>query len=225
MGNRSFLTLPRVAWWAAIALIGNVLLVTLLNYRDYLPPNFQADFLLGREPYFWLGYHWAFYTHIFAGPLSLALGPLLVSERFRRWAPAVHRRLGKLQLLNVIGLVVPSGLVMACWSAGGWPAGVALGALGLSTLVCAWWGWRAAVGRRFAQHRRWMWRLFVLLGSAVALRALGGLTEVLQIESAAVSVANIWISWLLPLGICEIVLRRVPRSQIAGLSSKSAPVH
>jgi hypothetical protein len=208
MGNRSFLTLPRVAGWAAIALIGNVLLVTLLNYRDYLPPNFQADFLLGRERYFWQGYHWAFFAHIFAGPLSLALGPLLVSGRFRAWAPAWHRRLGKLQLLNVIVLVVPSGLVMALWAAGGWPAGVGLGALGLSTLGCAWWGWRAAVGRRFAQHRRWMWRLFALLGSAVVLRALGGLTEVLQLESALFPVVNAWIGWLLPLGICEIVLRR-----------------
>jgi hypothetical protein len=85
--------------------------------------------------------------------------------------------------------------------------GVALGSLGMVTGICAWCGWRDAVRKRFASHRRWMWRLFVLLCSAVIIRILGGLTEVLQIESATVAVANAWISWVLPLFFCEAVLR------------------
>ncbi len=207
MKSRFPITLAQFAWTVAALLIFNVLWVTVLNYPDYLQPNFRADFLLGREVYFWQGYHVWFYIHIFSSPLSLGLGLLLISDRLRRWAPLWHRRLGKVQIANVLLLVVPSGIGMSFWAASGWPAGVALGALGVVSAVCAWCGWRAAVRRNFANHRRWMWRLFVLLGSAVTIRALGGLTEVLQIEATSVAVANAWICWIVPLAICEVVLR------------------
>ena len=48
---------------------------------------FAAVFLLGRESYFWNGYHVAFYIHILSGPLTLVLGALLVIERWRRISP------------------------------------------------------------------------------------------------------------------------------------------
>jgi hypothetical protein len=47
-----------------------------LNYRDYFPPNFDSDFLRGREKYFSGSYQWAFYTHTAAGPVALVLGTI-----------------------------------------------------------------------------------------------------------------------------------------------------
>jgi len=58
-----------------------------LNYREYIPPNFEAEFLRGREAYFSGTYQWAFYTHIAAGPFTLVLGMILLSERFRQRFP------------------------------------------------------------------------------------------------------------------------------------------
>ena len=69
---------------AAALLVGKVTLSILAGYRDYLPPNFDADFLLGREAYFWGPYSWAFFAHLVSGPLSLVLGTMLISQRIRQ---------------------------------------------------------------------------------------------------------------------------------------------
>src|SRR5215210_7058377 len=93
---------------AVSVLILKVTVGVVLQYGDYFPPNFQADFLRGREPYFWGGYQWAFYAHVIAGPASLLLGTILVSNWLRSRALAWHRRLGRIQVAIVLLLLVPS---------------------------------------------------------------------------------------------------------------------
>jgi hypothetical protein len=53
MQNRSRRLAQVALTVAAALLIVKVTLSVILGYRDYLPPNFDADFLLGRESYFW----------------------------------------------------------------------------------------------------------------------------------------------------------------------------
>src|SRR5262249_37651005 len=94
----------------ASVLILKVTLSVVLGYRDYFPANFRTDFLQGREDYFYGPYWWAFYTHIVSGPITLILGLLLVSEAFRTAFPTGHRRLGEVQTLLVLFVLVPSGV-------------------------------------------------------------------------------------------------------------------
>lgn len=75
-----------------------VTLTVVMNYRDYLPPNFESDFLPGRDSYFFGAYQWAFYTHIAAGPLTLILGLFLLSDRMRKQFPRWHRYAGRMQV-------------------------------------------------------------------------------------------------------------------------------
>lgn len=185
----------------AILLVLKTVGVTLLSYRDYFPPNFRADFLLGRRPHFFGAYEWAFYAHIITGPLVLVTGLLLLSEPFRRRRPAWHRRLGRVHVLTVVLLVAPSGLVMARYAMTGAAAGASFALLSIATAACAAAGWRAAVQRRFAAHRRWMVRCYALLCSAVLLRVLGGLFETLGLAGAYPAAS--WASWLLPLAAVE----------------------
>ena len=105
--------LSRLLKALAAILIVKVTLSVLVEYRDYFPPNFESDFLRGRETYFWGHYHLAFFTHIVSGPAALILGAILISERFRRSFPFWHRRLGRIQVALVSLLVTPSGLWMA----------------------------------------------------------------------------------------------------------------
>ncbi len=189
-------------------LIIKVIVGVVVNYRDYLPPNLESEFLQGREPYFFGSYRWAFYVHIASGPVSLILGMLLISERFRIWSPRRHRILGRLQTINVLLLVVPSGQWMAIWSDAG-PAGISgFSALAVATGVCCVQGWRMAVRRRFAAHRRWMWRCSLLLCSAVTLRMIGGIVEIAGLNPAWTYPVAAWISWLVPLGVLEWSLMR-----------------
>jgi hypothetical protein len=197
--------LARALSVVTLVLIVRVALGVLFEYHHYFPPNFQSDFLRGREPYFWGGYQWAFFVHLISGPTSLLLGTLLVSERLRKRAPAWHRRLGRIQGVCVLLLVAPSGLYMARYAATGAVAAVGLGALAVATAVCVALGWRAAVQRRFADHRRWMLRTFVLLCSAVVIRMIGGLASVLEFDAPWLYPASTWLSWLAPLLVLESV--------------------
>jgi uncharacterized membrane protein len=173
------------------------------NYAGYFPPDFRVDFLRGREPYFFGAYRWAFYAHVLSGPLALVMGLALVSETLRRRSPAIHRLLGRIQVLVVALVVAPSGLAMAFRAAAGPVAGVSLGVLAILTAATALIGARMAMRRRFAEHRRWMWRCFLLLGSAVVLRLVVGLATVVGIASAWVDPLATWLSWLLPLAFFE----------------------
>ena len=140
-----------------------------------------------------------------AGPASLLLGTLLVSERLRKGAPAWHQRLGRIQGICVLVLVAPSGLYMARYAATGGVAAAGLGSLAIVTAACVALGWRAAVQRRLADHRRWMLRTFILLCSAVVIRIIGGLASVLGFEAEWVYPVSTWISWLVPLLVLESV--------------------
>ena len=219
MRNATLAALNRVLVGAAVLLVLKVTLSVVVGYRAYLPPNFNSDFLLGRESYFFGPYSWAFYAHLVSGPASLVFGTILVSDRFRQAAPRWHRRLGKLQIGNVLLLVVPSGLWMAWYAATGAVAAAGLGFLAIVTAICATAGWRAAVARRFDDHRRWMWRTYILLCSAVVIRMIGGLATVLQVDAEWVYPLSCWVSWLGPLVIFESMrLLEVPPAPIPARS-------
>lgn len=185
-------------------LICKVTVAVMLGYSNYFPPNFHSDFLQGREHYFFGPYQWAFYPHIVSGPAAIFLGMLLISERFRLRFPRWHRRLGRVHVLNVLFIVSPSGLWMAYDTQTGTIAGISFAILAVATATCSALGWRAAVRRQFAIHRRWMTRSFVLLCSAVVLRIFGGLGTVLEVRSTWFDPLASWASWLLPLILLEL---------------------
>jgi hypothetical protein len=195
--------LERLLTAAAALLVLKVTASVVLGYRSYLPPDFDSDFLLGREAYFFGAYQWAFYAHLVSGPLTLLAGTLLVSDRVRRRVPRLHRLLGRFQVASILLVLTPSGLWMAWYAVTGAVAGAGLAVLAIVTAACAAQGWRLAVARRFDDHRRWMWRTYVLLCSAVVIRLIGGLSAVLAIEVLWLYPLSCWISWLVPLAAYE----------------------
>lgn len=216
------LTLSRVVGFMVALIIVKVTLSVVLGYRDYIPPNFQSDFLVGRQSYFFGAYRWAFYAHIAAGPVTLLAGLALVSERFRR-RPAVHRSLGKLQIALVTLVVAPSGAWMAWYAQSGGVAGLGFFMLAIATAGCAVMGWRSAARRQFAEHWRWMWRCFLLLCSAVVVRLIGGLATVTGVDADWIYPLSAWASWLAPLAafeIAEAVARRSPKLLAARASHR-----
>src|SRR4026208_2296156 len=113
MQNSPPTKVPRVLTVLAVILILKFTASVMLGYHDYFPPNFTSDFLRGRHSYFFGAYQWAFYPHIVSGPVTLLLGVILPSQKFRTRFPKWHRSLGKIQVLLVLFLLAPSGLWMA----------------------------------------------------------------------------------------------------------------
>ncbi|GAC1475267.1 MAG: DUF2306 domain-containing protein [Isosphaeraceae bacterium] len=204
MRPERFTFAERIPALLAGALIVKVTASVISNYHDYFPPDFTSDFLHGRQGHFRGAYQWAFYTHILSGPVSLVLGLILVVDEFRVRFPAWHRRLGRLQVACVLLLVTPSGLAMAYHAAAGPIAALGLAALAIATATCASLGARAAVARRFTDHRRWMWRCYLLLCSAVVLRLIGGLATVTGMAAPWVDPLATWLCWLGPLAVFEL---------------------
>jgi hypothetical protein len=190
--------------FVALLLIGKVTFSIVFGYRDYFPPNFKADFLVGREQYFFGPYEWAFYTHIISGPITLALGLVLISERFRRRFPKWHRSLGKTQIALVALVLSPSGFWMAMYARMGEIAAAGFAVLSVATAACALLGWRSAVRRRFTEHREWMWRCLLLLCSAVVVRIIGGFATVFAPNAMWIYPCAAWTSWLVPLVVYEL---------------------
>ncbi len=220
--SRRTLNIRRALAIVAGFLIFKVTAVVVWGYRNYLPPNFNSDFLRGRETYFFGGYQWAFYAHIASGPFALIAGTLLVSDSFRQRSPRWHRFVGRFQVANVLLVVAPSGLWMAGYAAAGPIAAVGFALMALLTGLCAALGFRAAVRRRFPAHRRWMWRCYLLLCSAVVLRLLGGFATVVGIQAAWFDPVAAWASWTLPLAIFE--LSRWRSAWTVGLSTRTSAI-
>jgi uncharacterized membrane protein len=198
----------------AVVLILRVLVEILANYPDYFPPNFDSLFLQGREATFTGAYRFAFYVHIFSGPVVLFNGLILLSEYLRRRHGRWHRWLGRVQVVILLALVLPSSAVMSRHAFGGWPAGLSFLLLSPATATCAVVGVVFARRRRYDQHRRWMLRSYVLICSAVALRLISGTAGLFGVSSPerAYTLAA-WSSWLVPLAAFEMVARcrRLPR--------------
>ncbi|MDZ4852770.1 MAG: DUF2306 domain-containing protein [Pirellulaceae bacterium] len=184
--------------WLVVLLICKVVVSILSNYSGYFPPNFETDFLRGRESHFFGAYRFAFFTHIVASPCVLITGLLLLSERLRRRFPVFHRRLGTWHVMTVLFLVAPSGLGMSAFADTGFIAGLGFAMLAIATGFCAAMGWRAAVMHRFESHRRWMLRCYMLLCSAVLLRLFSGAASLINADPAWTYPLAAWITWTVP---------------------------
>jgi hypothetical protein len=185
-----------------------VLIVILANYPDYFPPNFDSLFLHGREATFIGAYRAAFYVHIFAGPVVLFNGLILLSETVRRRYGGWHRWLGSFQVVVLLLFVLPSSAVMSRHAFGGWPAGLSFLLLSAATASCAIIGVVHARRRHYDRHRRWMLRSYVLICSAVTLRLISGTAGLVGVPSPEQAyILAAWSSWLFPLAAYEIVER------------------
>lgn len=207
---------------AVCLLILKVTVSVVSNYVDYLPPNFESDFLLGRDAYFFGAYQWAFYTHIASGPLTLIFGIFLLSDRLRKRFPRWHRYIGRGQVILVLFMVTPSGIWMSMYAATGLVAGTGFAVLAVATGITAGCGWRTAVRRKFVEHRRWMTRCYILLCSAVVLRLTVGLFIVTKIDGDWISPMTAWTSWLVPLLIYELLATKKNRRTVGTDHGRSA---
>ncbi len=181
-----------------------ILKVTQVSYSiiTTISYHFPSDFLRGRELLLWRLSVGLLHAHSvrsrFADP-GADPDRRTSSKTFPTW----HRYLGRIQVVCVLFFVTPSGLWMSRYAAAGPIAAVGLAALAFATAVCVSLGAWAARARRFADHRRWMWRCYLLLCSAVVLRLIGGLATVAGVEAEWLDPLANWISWLIPILLFE----------------------
>ena len=212
-------------WVAIFLLAGRVLVAIIAEYSNYFPPNFNSDFLLGRQSYFWGSYSTAFYAHIVISPIAIILAAMLMwtGRRPRSKFAFLHRQLGKVQAVLIVGIVVPTGLVMSLSPIAGPIAGAGFATLSIALLVTIVVAVREVRRGNISQHQIWATRCFILLCSPLLLRLLTGVTIVTGLQSPLAYQMSAWFSWMVPLlgyeAVCWVKrprnrteFQRVPKS-------------
>ncbi len=172
-----------------------------------LSPDFARGFLQGRSEYFYSLYQYAFYTHIVVAPAVLILGLPQFSQRLRTKYVRLHLRVGSVYTYLVLGLVVPSGLVMSFYAMGGVASVLAFFAQSLLTFATTTIGWQRIRQGRIREHGVWMIRSYLLISAAVNLRLLAIVSDQLDLAPTVAYTCAAWLSWLVPLVIFEIWIR------------------
>ncbi|HEX8641911.1 MAG TPA: DUF2306 domain-containing protein [Allosphingosinicella sp.] len=145
--------------------------------------------------------------HVASSVVALVLGPLQFVRRIRgRW-PEFHRITGRLYVLGC-AIGAPSGLVLALGTTAGPIVSVGFGIPAILCAAFTWLGWRAAVERRFAAHRDWMLRSYMVIAVAITLRLLIPAAALLDFDFLAAYRVNSWLAWILNMAMVEYVIRR-----------------
>jgi Predicted membrane protein (DUF2306) len=223
--------------WLALALLGQAFFAayvigfygrTAMNgdfhlWNKVLPKGWRADDALANG---------VTASHLAFTVLVLMCGALQLWPQLRARWPALHRWSGRLYLL--LGMVLALGGLAMLWVYEGGAGSFSM-KLGTSFNAMLIFGfgvlaWRAALQRRFAEHRRWALRLWLVVAGVWFFRV--GLMAWLILNqgpagfdpktfSGPALTALAFAQTLLPLAVLEAVLRaeRQPRWQapVAGL--------
>lgn len=176
-----------VAWWMIAWPVA-----TLSNVADH-----QGHFVLT-------------FAHMVGGTGMLVLGALNLYLAARKDHFALHRWIGKSYLLfGAFGALIAIVITLTpAHKAAGGPlltnTSVSLLMLASAWLAFAALGLRAARNRRFESHAHWMVRSYILVWSFVFCRIA---SRVSNIDELGDGQAFIWLSWVGPLILCEIMLQ------------------
>lgn len=150
------------------------------------------------------------FAHMLGGTGMMVLGGLNLYLAARKDRFPVHRPIGQAYLLSgTFGAIL--ALIVTLSPAHKTPGGPVLTnmSVSLSMLASAWLcfaalGWRAARNRRFASHGEWMIRSYVLVWSFVFCRVASRVTNIGELGDGE---AFIWLSWVGPLIVCEMLIQ------------------
>ena len=165
------------------------------------------------------------FAHMVGGTGMLFLGGLNLYLAARKDHFPLHRSVGKAYLaFGTFGASVAIAItLLSAHKTLGGPiltnATVSLLMLASAWLCFAALGWRAARNRRFTSHGQWMIRSYVLVWSFVFCRIA---TRVSNINELGGGEAFIWLSWVAPLIVCEMVLHWDEGARKPGRSPRAA---
>lgn len=196
-----------LGWWrAAVWGLGALLCIGVAAYSyRYLAPSGPPSSSVTENGFAqpWLA------VHVACAATALLLGPWQFLSTLRQRRPRWHRWSGRVYVAGcMLGGV--SGLLLALGSVAGPIAMAGFGLLAVLWLLSTGLAWRAAMQRRFAEHRAWMIRSFALTFAAVTLR--------LQLPALVIFLPSIefidgyraisFLAWVPNLLVAEWYLRR-----------------
>jgi len=193
------------AWRAVVVLLSvEIAAVSVLRYLTTVeppPPPILANAY--AHPFLIL--------HVIGGVAALLLWPVQFARRIRTRRPGFHRATGRLYVA-ACALAAPTGFVLALGTTAGPVVSVGFAIPALLCATFTWLGWRAAVERRFAEHRDWMLRSYGIIATAITLRLLIPAAAFLDFDFLAAYRVNSWLAWIINVAMVEYAIRRARAS-------------
>jgi uncharacterized membrane protein len=159
--------------------------------------------------------------HVAGGLAALLLGPLQFAGPVRTAAPRFHRATGRLYVL-ACAVAAPSGFMLALGTTAGPVVSVGFAIPAVLVAVFTWQGWRAAVERRFDEHKNWMLRSYGVIAVAITLRLLIPASALLEFDFLAAYRVNSWLAWIINVAAVEYAIRRARRPSAPSLGFATA---
>jgi uncharacterized membrane protein len=155
------------------------------------------------HPVFRLG----FYVHITTSLVVLVAGLVQFLPFIASRGPLLHRRLGKVYIVGILGLAAPSGLILAYFANGGLVSQVGFTLQCLVWWLCTWKAYKAARQRQWAVHVDWMLRSYAVTLAAMALRGESFLMYyAFETKPIETYLTVTWLSWVGNLIVMEMLL-------------------
>ncbi len=192
------------AWRAALVLLTiDIAIVSVLRYFTNIeppPPPIVANAF--ARPFLVI--------HVFGGVIALLAGPIQFVAPIRARWPSFHRATGRIYVA-ACAIGAPTGLVLALGATAGPVVSVGFAIPALLCGLFTWLGWRAAVDRRFDDHRAWMLRSYAVIAGAITLRLLIPAAAFLQFDFVEAYRVNAWLAWMINVALAEYAIRRSRR--------------
>jgi hypothetical protein len=191
--------LSLLAWSFLIIFAGKFVFVEALPYFGF------DEEVYGR---FW-EMKWPLIGHITGGLLALVLGPFQFWAGFRNRYLKVHRWMGKLYLTGIlIGTVSSVALALTTGMAIHLSWAISLIVLAMAWFLTTGMAFRFILLRRINLHKEWMVRSYVVTFAFVLFRWLNSTPYFVEMGNFIErGPTMIWVSWVIPLLITEIVLQ------------------
>lgn len=157
---------------------------------------------------FW-GMKWPLIGHVSGGLIALVLGPFQFWSGFRNRYLKVHRWTGRLYLTGIlIGTVSSVTLALTTGIAIHWTWAISLLFLAMAWFFTAAMAFRFILLRRINLHKEWMIRSYVVTFAFVLFRWLNSTPLFVEMGNFIErGPTMIWVSWVIPLFITEIILQ------------------
>jgi hypothetical protein len=121
--------------------------------------------------------------------------------------PALHRATGRIYAAGC-AIGAPAGFMLALGTTAGAVASVGFAIPAVLWPIFTYLGIRAAIERRFAEHREWMLRSYAITATAITLRLMLPAAGLFGIPFFSAYRAISWLAWITNLVLFELFIRR-----------------
>jgi hypothetical protein len=146
-------------------------------------------------------------VHVAAGVTALLVAPLQFISRVRTGWPAFHRITGRIYVASC-AIGAPAGFMLAMGTTAGPVASLGFAIPAVLWPVFTWLAWRAAVERRFGDHREWMLRSYAITATAITLRLMLPASALLGFDFFPAYRVIAWLAWMTNVVVFEYYIRR-----------------